>query len=243
MSRLTETDFINTFQYYKAEEWQRSGVKLLYDALPDALKSDYHAWIRTYRGGLKPTKPDINQTDNVLIDVPFQSQNDNVSGTGYRECFSSSMAMIAMHYGKIQNDDAYNEVRARYGDSTDAHAQVQALLALGLDATFITNATTEDLKSALREGRPCGVGWLHKGSSDAPQGTGHWSVICGFSDKDQCWTVNDPNGEILLSSGTYSDNLNGYQLQYSYKNFNPRWIVEGEGSGWMMDVRDPLAKK
>ena len=44
---------------------------------------------------------------NPLL-VPYQSQNDNASGEGYRECFSSSMAMIAMYYGKVAIDDEYN---------------------------------------------------------------------------------------------------------------------------------------
>ena len=36
------------------------------------------------------------ESRNPLL-VPYQSQNDNASGEGYRECFSSSMAMIAMY--------------------------------------------------------------------------------------------------------------------------------------------------
>ena len=37
-----------------------------------------------------------------------------------------AVPMVAMYYGKIKNDDEYNLVRAKYGDSTDAAAQVQA---------------------------------------------------------------------------------------------------------------------
>ena len=94
----------------------------------DVLKDDTHSWIKTYR-----TKPTVS-TSNPL-DVPYQSQNDNTSGTGYRECFSSSCAMVAMYYGKIENDDAYNLVRQKYGDSTDAQAQLRTLRSLGLEAT------------------------------------------------------------------------------------------------------------
>ena len=49
-------------------------------------------------------------------------------------------------------------------------------------------------------------------------------------------------GEANLVAGGYSDNLNGASMRYSYKNWNPRWIVEGEGSGWMMDIRDHVKK-
>jgi len=236
MSKITEQDFINFFKYYKGEAHQEAAIRQLYSELSDELKSDSSDWIVTYRTPYAPT------TTNPL-DVPFQSQNDNISGTGYRECFSSSCAMVAMYYGKIENDDAYNLVRQKYGDSTDAQAQVRALRSLGLEANFVTNGTTGDLKQAIDAGRPIPCGWLHKGSiSSGPTGGGHYSVIVGYSDVDQCWIQNDPNGEASLSTGGYTDNLNGDHLSYSYKNWNPRWIVEGEGSGWYMDIRDPAKK-
>jgi len=162
---------------------------------------------------------------------------DNASGTGYRECFSSSCAMVAMYYGKIENDDAYNLVRQKYGDSTDAQAQLRALRSLGLEANFITNGSTSDLKAAIDAGRPVPVGWLHHGHVTAPSGGGHYSVVCGYT--DSVWIVNDPNGEANLATGGYTNNLQGAMLKYSMNNFNPRWIVEGEGSGWYMDIRLP----
>jgi hypothetical protein len=51
---------------------------------------------------------------SVLLPVPYEYQNDNASGTGYRECFSSSCAMIARYHGKVKNDDEYNAIRAKY---------------------------------------------------------------------------------------------------------------------------------
>ncbi len=233
MANISKQDFKNFFKYYKEESQQVAGVEILYDQIRDVLKSDEHAWITTYR-----SKPEATR-DNPL-DVPYQSQNDNASGTGYRECFSSSCAMVAMYYGKIENDDAYNLVRQKYGDSTDAQAQLRTLRSLGLEANFITNGSTSDLKAAIDAGRPIPVGWLHKGSS-VPSGGGHYSVVIGYTDK--AWIQNDPNGEASLSSGGYTDNLDGSNQSYSFKNWNPRWIVEGEGSGWYMDIRDPNAKK
>ena len=132
----------------------------------------------------------------MLLKVPYQSQLDNASGTGYRECFSSSCAMVAMYYGKVVNDDAYNLIREKYGDSTDAAAQVQALRELGLEARFVTNGTTDDVRRLLENGQPVPVGWLHKGPVGAPTGGGHWSVITGY--KTGTWIVNDPNGEANL---------------------------------------------
>ena len=233
MSKITEQDFINFFKYYKDEAHQQAAIRQLYSELSDELKSDASDWIVTYRTPLTPT------TSNPL-NVPYQSQNDNASGTGYRECFSSSCAMVAMYYGKIENDDAYNLVRQKYGDSTDAQAQVRTLRSLGLEANFITNATTGDVKQAIDAGRPVPCGWLHHGSVSHPSGGGHYSVVIGYN--DTAWIIHDPNGEANLVNGGYTDNLDGSSQSYSYKNWNPRWIVEGEGSGWLMDIRDPAKK-
>ena len=236
MAHMTKEEFTNFFTYFSGEEHQKEAVEIMYGQMHAGLLDDEHAWVKKYRQ--EGEKPKVS-TSNPL-DVPYQSQNDNASGTGYRECFSSSCAMVAMYYGKIENDDAYNLVRQKYGDSTDAQAQVRTLRSLGLEANFITNATTQDIKEAIDAGRPVPCGWLHHGPVSAPSGGGHYSVVIGYTDK--AWIVNDPNGEANLVSGGYTDNLNGDHQSYSFKNFNPRWIVEGEGSGWMMDIRGPVKK-
>ncbi|NDD46583.1 MAG: hypothetical protein EBZ24_14675, partial [Synechococcaceae bacterium WB9_4xB_025] len=91
--------------------------------------------------------------------VKWQSQNDNKSGTGYRECFSSSCAMLARYWGKVSGDDAYNVIRARYGDTTSAEAQLAALRSLGLTANFATNGDRAALEAEIQAGRPVAVGW------------------------------------------------------------------------------------
>ena len=115
-------------------------------------------------------------------------------------------------------------------------------VSLQLDAAFITNATTADLKRQIDIGRPTPCGWLHKGMVQFPSGGGHYSVIIGYNDTG--WWVHDPNGEADLVSGGYVSNSihAGVAVKYSYKNWNPRWIVEGEGSGWMMDIWDPAGE-
>jgi hypothetical protein len=230
MAHMSKQEFINFFTYFTGEQHQKEAIEIMYGQMHAGLLDDSHAWVQTYRNAPKIA------TSNPL-DVPYQSQNDNASGTGYRECFSSSCAMVAMYYGKIENDDAYNLVRQRYGDSTDAQAQVRALRSLGLEANFITNATTQDLKNAIDAGRPVPCGWLHKGDVSAPSGGGHYSVVIGYT--DTAWIVNDPNGEAALVGGGYVNHSQGERQLYSFKNFNPRWCVEGEGSGWMMDIRLP----
>ena len=149
--------------------------------------------------------------------------------------------MVAMYYGKVENDDEYNHIRNKYGDSTDPQAQVRALRSLGLDATFRTNATIADLKRQIDIGRPTPCGWLHYGPPQACYGGGHYSVVIGYNDAG--WIIHDPNGEANLASGGYSQSLDGSNQHYSYINWNPRWIVEGDGSGWMMDIYDPTLGK
>ncbi len=162
----------------------------------------------------------------MKLNVPYQSQLDNVSGTGYRECFSSSMAMIAMYHGKVENDDKYNAIRQKFGDSTDAAAQTQALRELGLTPTFSTTSSKQDLIDCIDAGWPVGVGWLHHGPVHAPSGGGHWSVIVGYDDTG--FIMNDPNGDANLAAGGYLPSTDGKELHYSFKNWLPRWSFPGQ---------------
>ena len=167
-----------------------------------------------------------------LLKVSFESQIDNASGQGFRECFSSSAAMLAKYWGRISSDDQYNKVRRRFGDTTSAQAQVAALRSLGLQSHLWTNGRQVDLMRSIAGGRPVAVGWLHHGSPRAPTGGGHWSVVIGY-DAAGVW-MNDPNGEADLVRGGYLRNRNGAGLHYSWRNWSPRWEVEGAGSGWYL---------
>lgn len=226
MSQIKLEDF---FTYYNGTTQQKAAVAELQQALPVGLKLDSSQWVRTYRA-----KPEVepHEIQNPLP-VPYQSQRDNASGTGYRECFSSSCAMVAMYYGKIANDDAYNEVRAKFGDSTDAQAQVRALRSLGLNADFEMNGSSADLERLISEGKPVPVGWLHTGPVPGTGG-GHYAVICGFTDTH--WIVNDPYGDCDLVNGGYPGSQNGAMLQYSRSNWTPRWECDGPGTGWYLHI-------
>lgn len=144
------------------------------------------------------------------------------------------MAMIAMYWGKVANDDEYNKIRARYGDTTDPNAQVQALKSLGLKPSYIQNGTVATLENEIKEGRPVGTGWLHKGPVSNPSGGGHWTVVVGFNDTS--WIHNDPNGVADLVNGGYTNNWNGEMVSYSRKNWQPRWLVYSQADGWCMKV-------
>lgn len=171
----------------------------------------------------------------ILLSVPYEFQLDNASGTGYRECFSSSCAMVASFHKVLHGgDDAYNKLRAKYGDTTDVQAHIGALRSLGLNPKFVTNANAELLRSELRTGRPVPVGWLHKGPINKPTGGGHWTVVVGY--KENSWLHNDPNGEADIICGGYVNHLNGKFVEYSYRWLR-RWEVDGPSTGWALLVR------
>jgi hypothetical protein len=171
-----------------------------------------------------------------LLRVPYEYQLGADDGPrGYRQCFSSSCAMVARYYGKISGDYEYNKLRARFGDTTDPNAQKAALTALGLKPTFVLDGTAEDLQNEILNGYPVPVGWLHKGPVSKPTGTGHWSVIVGFTPSH--FIHNDPFGEANLVSGGYISNKGGAGIAYSRKNWLPRWLIEGNDTGWFMKIR------
>jgi len=220
----TPIDLVNAAVYTVPQQHQIDA----WNWLQEQLTADQ---LNTFAAAYRSAPP--VSTANPLA-VPYQSQLDNASGQGSRECFSSSCAMAAMFWGKVKNDDEYNRVRAKYGDTTDAGAQLHALRSLGLQANFITNASSDRLKQQIDMGRPTPCGILHHGHVSAPSGGGHWLVVGGYT--DSAWIVFDPYGEADLVNGGYTANTNGNKLSYSKKNFNPRWEVEGPGSGWMMDI-------
>jgi hypothetical protein len=208
--------------YYKAEPHQKAA----WDELEARLPKDTLEWFKqAYRAAQKPV-------GTKLLQVPYFSQNDNASGTGYRECFSSSCAILAAARGKIKSDDQYNLVRQHFGDTTDLGAQLGALSKLGLKPRFQTNGTPEVLEQLIDSGRPVAVGWLHKGPVTAPSGGGHWSVVIGYTPTH--FILHDPNGEASLVSGGYVNHTGGKSVAYSRKNWLPRWEVDGEGTGWYL---------
>ena len=181
----------------------------------------------------QPSPQPPGQTNPLRVSYFYQ--NDNVSGEGYRECFSSSCAMLAAYYGKVTSDDQYNKLRSKYGDTTSLTAQLNALTAVGLHPAFSTKGTAKDLEAEIDAGRPVAVGWLHKGSPTAPTGGGHWSVVIGYTPTH--FIFHDPNGEAALVGGGYENHTGGKSVHYSRKNWLPRWEVEGPGTGWYLTVK------
>ena len=187
----------------------------------------------------KPVAPGL-----IQLAVPYLSQNDSVTGQGSRMCFSSTCAMAAAFLkpgslkGSGQLDDQFLALVQRHGDTTDANAQVAALQSLGIKARFRTDGAIDDLIHQLQLGIPCPVGWLHKGSAASPTGGGHWSLVIGWDPDRSQLLMHDPNGEADLVNGGYVNTAigSGQSLRYSERNWGRRWMVEGSGSGWWIQI-------
>jgi hypothetical protein len=164
------------------------------------------------------------------LPVIYMSQRDNYRDAS-RTCFSSSCAMMLkfLKPTSIKNDDDYVRTVFTFGDSTDSNAQLAALKHYGVTAKFTTKGSRDLIKKQIDAGKPVPAGFLHHGSVKNPQGGGHYLCIIGYN-SDGYW-VHDPWGDCNLTYGTY-DSTNGKKLLYSYKNFEPRWLVEGPKSGW-----------
>jgi len=181
---------------------------------------------------MNENEPAQQSSSKIRLSIPYEYQLDNTSGTGYRECFSSSCAMLARYYGKVGSDDEYNRIRSHYGDTTSTTAQVNTLRSLGLDARFISNGTPVMLENELKNSRPVAVGWLHHGPVQAPQGGGHWTCLVGLT--PNTFIFHDPNGEADMINGGYVNNTSnaGEYVEYSRKNWLRRWEIDGPGTGW-----------
>ena len=180
--------------------------------------------------------PPISDGEIKLV-VPYFSQRDNKKDP-YRTCFSSSCAMMlaTLDPDAIEGDDEYISEVYKYGDTTEASAQIGALKHFGLDAKFVQNADWALIESLLQKGIPVPMGVLHKGSASNPTGGGHWICCVGVTaDRTKLW-VHDPFGEMDLINGDYISTDGKYHL-YSKKNLGPRFLVEGSKSGWIIQAK------
>lgn len=172
---------------------------------------------------------------NNPLKVVYYSQRDSeVAGQASRMCFSSSCAMLVatLKPGVLKGangDDQYLQRVRQYGDTTDANAQIKALASYGIKAEFRQNCDWKDLERQIDRGIPVPCGFLHHGPSSKPTGGGHWLIVIGYT--PTAVIVNDPWGEMLVAEGRYAGNR-GAGLAYSRKNWGPRWMVEGPGTGW-----------
>jgi hypothetical protein len=224
-------DIVPFFENWKGLPHQRAAVQQFWEVVPASLKAKDASWYETWKGAGKQETP---RTLTNPLQVPYYSQRDSTTEHALRMCFSSSCAMLleTLKPGTLKGpngDDAYLGRVLRYGDTTDAMAQVKALQSFGVQASMIRNGDWETIKAQINKGIPVPIGILHKGPVTAPSGGGHWICVIGYS--DDALTVHDPFGEIDLVGGTYITNW-GARLRYSKQNLGPRWMAEGPGTGW-----------
>jgi hypothetical protein len=125
---------------------------------------------------------------DFTIPVKQFVQNNNTGGEGYRECFDTSVAMVADYLTKgfltkeahkrgfREPEDAWYTYRSRYGDTTDSSAQIKALRDIGIEAYFSTTASINDVAKSLYLGIPVVIGTAYKSS-------GHMVVVNGRDNK------------------------------------------------------------
>ena len=171
---------------------------------------------------------------NPLVGVPRFNQRDSAQlAQRDRICFSSSCAMLveAIKPGTLKGangDDQYLAVVQRFGDTTNASAQLRALAHYGVSARLVQNADFQLIEQQINRGVPVPCGYIHRGPVDRPTGSGHWLLVYGHTPTHV--VVNDPWGEPDLIHGT-TLNANGMGLRFSRLNFGKRWMVEPIGGG------------
>ncbi|MFM7086771.1 MAG: C39 family peptidase [Cyanobium sp.] len=181
-----------------------------------------------------------------VLTVPYFSQLDSSTDQGARMCFSSSCAMLVATLKPEAlpgGDDAYLAIVNRYGDTTSAEAQIQALASLGITARFESRADFSQIERQIDRGVPVPCGFIHKGPVEAPHGGGHWLCVVGYDERGLI--VHDPNGDLDLIAGVYG-HRHGRSLHYSRRNFGRRWMVDGSranayapGHGWAV-IAEPV---
>jgi hypothetical protein len=235
---------VKFFEYFDGLDHQVEAVELLADELSMAgLLDPQSEWIKAFRGENGEDFPPP-QWDCVQLSVPYLYQLDSDTDHGPRMCFSSTNAMLieglrpGVLKGDGQEDDIFLDRVFEYGDTTSADAQVRALRSYGIDAEFRMDGTSEMVKDLLRSGIPVPIGVLIHGPASHAQGGGHWILLVGFDDTHQQWIAHDPNGEMDCAAGGYVSwaPTAGRYVRYSYKNLNPRWMVGGEGDGWLVEA-------
>ena len=217
------------FQFFRGTPHQLAAVKQLEESLPQGVLDEDAEWFEAWRAS------GIEQQ----VWAPYYHQLDNETGRGYRECFSSAAAMVAAFHKRISSDDAYIQIRKKFGDTTEVQAQVDALKSLGLDAEFITDADADLIEEELTAGRPVMAAYLHHGDllqGHPPMGIGHWVLLVGFN-RDE-WVIHDPMGKPLMERGGHDTRKSGEYVRVSRPAFHQRWQVNGPNSGWAILVND-----
>ena len=184
--------------------WLQAALERLVDHEPEALVEGGLLWrlwsiVQAEAAGgpaEAPTCASDHPHPNPLVSVPYFQQRDSAQlSQRDRTCFSSSCAMLleALKPGTLpgaNGDDQYLAVVQRYGDTTDANTQLQALAHYGLTARLVQTADFDLIEEQITRGIPVPCGTIHRGPINRPTGSGHWLIVIGHTPTHLL--VNDP---------------------------------------------------
>ena len=196
--------------------WLQAALERLVDHEPEALVEGGPLWrlwstVTAQAAGGEAeafTGASDRPYPNPLVGVPYFQQRDCAQlSQRDRTCFSSSCAMLleALKPGTLQGDngdDQYMAVVQRYGDTTDAGAQLQALAHYGVIARLVQDGDFRLIEEQIARGIPVPCGTIHRGPVERPTGSGHWLIVVGHTPTHLL--VNDPWGEPVLFSSRHS---------------------------------------
>ena len=122
---------------------------------------------------------------NPLVGMPrFQQRDSAQIAQRDRICFSTSWAMLleALKRGTLPGANGYDHYLAvvqRYGDTTDANAQLQALAYYGVTARLVQTADFELIEEQIAREIPVACVFIHRSPIDGPTGSGHLLLVIG----------------------------------------------------------------
>lgn len=222
---MIDFSLLQYFEYFRyGNPHQMAAIQQLQESLPEELKREDAAWREAWAAS--------GMEQWVL--TPFFTQLDNPIQP-LRECLTSSAAMIAAKYKRVENDVEYAWDLKVHGDTTNIFAHIKTLQSYGLEATFRYDGSPEMIETEIRAGRPVLVGWIHRGPIEEPKGFGHWSVIVGYN-RDE-FIMHDPAGEPNMLKGGHRSG-GGKDYRVPRQQFLDRWQIEGKATGWMIVVKD-----
>jgi hypothetical protein len=178
-----------------------------------------------------PTVPyAINRDLIYLKDFPyFQQHPDEYKDS---QAFTMAMCLKYLKTPAINSVIDYLDVLNKYGESLYRSAHCQALIELGMGATFTHSADSQDIMDEIHSGRPVAASLLSRGDITEPSSGTHLVAITGYG-KDY-WLVQDPFGEMDLINGLWSTRHqgSGRDVKYSFEGMNARLFASGGASGW-----------
>lgn len=238
----------NTFRYYRAEKWQEKAFALLYaylsthepkllsqltsniDEAQELIESRHpDAWndfLQTYRNQKSPT------LGAKTLDVPYFSQLDNAENP-YGSCNVTSFAMVFSFFeinpqpeNQQLEDYLYRWLEEQGWDRHEPAHLVRMANIFGLPTRFTANATIQDIRDSIDNGKPCVIhGYWTR--------SGHICVCIGYTQNGLVF--NDPYGQWKGGLG-YADHAIGSAVEYKVSDlasYNVLWAEnENDGNIW-----------